>query len=531
MRYGPRRVRSGRLAPLAVAGLSFAYLLSFPLAIGRADESHLLYGAKRVLQGDVIYRDFFEGITPLAFYLFAGLYALAGTTLLTARVGIAAVEAIGCGLLFHLVRRLASPAEAALAVLAFIALCVPVWPYASAHWISTTLGLAVAAVVTARRWAGSSQWRPFFAGVLGGVAICVQQQRGAFLAVWLPLGLATLALTARAEGRWRTTVRELCWAATGGLAVVVPVLGLAAWAASPAALVEMLFGFAIDRYAPTQTGRNAWAAVLPLTGPWAEFTSLTLMRVLPFVLVLEALRLLQLRSRIARDVGLRTAFWLLALLMCASIFYLPDFIHVSFILPFLFLPAASLLHDLRRAPVWSRWHPARALGTVAVAAAVVAVAAQAAFNVQRAYARAPVRFATAFGELRGDANVRSLFEAVSRHLVREADGRARIYSYPDDAWLYLALPGDNAMRFSVLVDGFFPDFYVDEVVATVRERRAGTIVLIPPLAPERLRRAVEDGYDAVEDAWAYRIYVRRPPAPDAGTPPPTSRLPAPAARG
>ena len=93
MRYPAARVRIRTFAPLLVAGLSFAYLLTFPLAIGKADESHLLYGAKRILDGEVIYRDFFEIITPLAFYLFAAIYRIAGTTLLAARVGMAIIEA------------------------------------------------------------------------------------------------------------------------------------------------------------------------------------------------------------------------------------------------------------------------------------------------------------------------------------------------------------------------------------------------------------------------------------------------------
>ena len=91
--FAPSAERSG---PILVGALSFAYFISFPLAIGSADESHLLYGAKRILQGEVIYKDFFEAITPLSFYLFAGLYRIAGTTLLTARVGMAVINAFGC---------------------------------------------------------------------------------------------------------------------------------------------------------------------------------------------------------------------------------------------------------------------------------------------------------------------------------------------------------------------------------------------------------------------------------------------------
>jgi hypothetical protein len=107
MRYPRDRVRPSRLSFLLVTGLSFAYLLTYPLAIGRADESHLLYGARRVLAGEAIYRDFFEGITPLGFYLVAAIYRVAGTSLLAVRVTFALVEAIGCALLYGLVRRVA----------------------------------------------------------------------------------------------------------------------------------------------------------------------------------------------------------------------------------------------------------------------------------------------------------------------------------------------------------------------------------------------------------------------------------------
>ena len=90
-------MRPGLLSFL-VGVLSFAYLLTYPLAIGRADESHLLHGAKRVLEGQAIYRDFFAILTPLSYYLFAAIYRLGGTTLLAARVGMALINACGCAL-------------------------------------------------------------------------------------------------------------------------------------------------------------------------------------------------------------------------------------------------------------------------------------------------------------------------------------------------------------------------------------------------------------------------------------------------
>ena len=510
MRYAPRRVRLSRLSPLLVAGLSLAYLLTYPLAIGRADESHLLYGAKRVLAGQVIYRDFFEGITPLGFYLVAGVYRLAGTTLLAARIAIAITVAIGSALLFQLVRRVAGLAEAVLAALVFVGLCVPAWPYVSAHWLSTTLGLAVAALTLSARWAGSSRARPALAGVLAGMAICVQQQRGVFLAAWLPAALGVLSLALPRPERWRVLARELAWTAAGGALLTGLVLGQAAWAASPAAMIEMLYGFAVHRYGPVQSGRHPWAAVLPFTESWALSTWIWLLRGAPLLLVGEAVRLV-LRARVAWTRGdlERACLWMLAVLMALSVVYLPDFIHVSFVLPFILLPGASLLHAVRTAALWARWPAGRHLVTAAVWLFAAAVAGQAVANVAYARAIAPVRLATAFGELRADPSVARLFQAVRHHLVPEPDGRVLLYSYPDDAWLYLALPADDSTRFSVLVAGFFPPEYVDEVLATLRARLPGTVVLALPATPEQVRQVVEEGYEAVEDVQGYRVFVRR----------------------
>ncbi len=468
-------------------------------------------GAKRVLDGDVIYRDFFESITPLAFYLFAGIFHVAGTTLLAARVGIALIEAVGCALLFQLARRVAGVPEAALAVLIFAGLCVPVWPFASAHWISTTLGLAVAAVTLAPRRAGPSRARPALAGVLAGVAVCVQQQRGVFLAAWLPLALAVLSVVVPRDRRWRALGREIAWGAAGGAVVVGLVLGHAAWTASPAAVIDMLFRFAVDRYAPAQAGRHPWAAVLPLTEPWALSTWIWLLRLSPLALVGEGLRLLHRVGRPWSRLDLeRACLWLLGVFMAASVLYLPDFIHVSFVMPFLLIPGGSLLRAVRTARVWSQDPAGRRILTIGMWAFAVAVAGHAVANLAYARAVAPRRFETAFGVLRAEPNVERLYHAAHRHLVREPDGRALLYSYPDDAWLYLALPADNATRFSVLVAGFFPDAYLEEVLATLRARRPGTVVLALAFSPEQMRRVVAEGYDVAEDTWAYRIFVRRP---------------------
>lgn len=503
-----RPVSIRRVTPVLVAGLALAYLLTYPLAIGGADESHLLYGAKRILDGEVIYRDFFEIIPPLSFYLFAGIYRIAGTTLLAARAGMAAIEAVGCALLFHLVRRVAGVPEAALATLIFAGVCIPTWPYASPHWISTVLALLIAAVTLARSGSASSRGRPLAAGLLAGIAVCVQQQRGVFLAAWLPLALWVLARPLGPGTRWRTLATQFAWGAVGGAAVLVAVLGHAARMASPALLFDALYGFSMKYYHPPGVGHVPWAAVFPVTEVRAGSTWIWLLRVSPLVLVGEGLLVAIAWRRLDRLVLERACLWLLAALMTLSVGYLPDFIHVSFVLPILLIPGASLLHALRCARTWDRVPLGRRLVTAAVWLAALGVLGQGIANVAYADAIAPIRLETAFGPVRADPAMARLFRAVRAHLVREPDGRSWLYSYPDDAWLYLTVPGDDPTPYSIIA-GFYPPERMREVLDPLRAGRAGTVVVFVPLATDSIPKLVAEDYDLVEELEYYRIYVRR----------------------
>ena len=488
--------------------LAFAYLLSYPLVIGRADESHFLYGARRVLEGQVIYRDFFEILTPLGYYLFAAAFRVAGTTLLAARTTIALLESLGCAALFVLARRLSGTLEASLLALVFVGLCVPAWPYASPHWMSTAFGLLTAALLLAERWEASPRGRPFAAGLLGGVALCVQQQRGVFLAAWVPLALVVLAYARPRDVRWRRLRTEIVWATAGGALVTVVVLGHAAWAATPAALVSAIYGFARSNYAPNTAGTIAWAEVVALTGGWIAYTWLPLLRIAPLFLAVDAVALARRFGRPwTRSELEHASLWLLALLMAVSIWYLPDAVHVNFVLPFLLLPAARLAHALRTWRGWARFPVGRVVVTAAGVAAV-ALVVKSATNVVRAHASAPRRFDTAFGRLRGDEAMESLFRSVRDHLVAEPDRRRLLFSYPDDAWLYLALGADDPTRFSVLVPSIFPPELVAEATAALEARRPGTVVLLTSFAGDVVARTIDAHYEAVADVPPYRIYVR-----------------------
>src|SRR5262249_9722298 len=146
--------------------------------------------------------------------------------------------------------------------------------------------------------------------------------------------------------------------------------------------------------------------------------------------------------------------------------------------------------------------------TGAVWLMALAVAGQCVANIAYARVLAPVRLETGFGTIQVDPDTARLFTAVRAHLAPEVDGRHLLYSFPDDACLYRTRPADDATRFSVLVPGFFPEDDVREVVAAIRERRPGTVVVATPLMAGAVPQAVEKGYRPVDEVGLYRIYVR-----------------------
>src|SRR5207244_133876 len=80
-----RRATVDRLIALGLLFGSIAYVDLLPRTLGGSDEGIYLYEAKRLLGGEVFYRDIFDLITPGAHYLMAGAFALFGASIDTAR--------------------------------------------------------------------------------------------------------------------------------------------------------------------------------------------------------------------------------------------------------------------------------------------------------------------------------------------------------------------------------------------------------------------------------------------------------------
>src|SRR5262249_41871333 len=179
MRSGARPVSDGDLAwAVVLAGVTTLYLAALPRDLFQGDEGRFLYEAKRLLDGDVPYRDFFDFITPGLLYLLALAFRIFGASIATAKITMAAVHGMTVGIIFLTCRAVrVRLALAGAAALTHVALFQPPWSYVSPHWLATFVSLCLLLVVLAVPW----DRRPAGAAVLGAVAgllILVLQHKG-----------------------------------------------------------------------------------------------------------------------------------------------------------------------------------------------------------------------------------------------------------------------------------------------------------------------------------------------------------------
>ncbi len=115
----PARLSPSKIA-LIIFAVSLAYFASY-IRYGLAyDEGYLLDSVEKILDGQVIYRDFHHTYAPGSFYLVAALFKVFGKNILTERFVFALLEALKCSLAFLVVRKVTRSGFAYLAPLLMI---------------------------------------------------------------------------------------------------------------------------------------------------------------------------------------------------------------------------------------------------------------------------------------------------------------------------------------------------------------------------------------------------------------------------
>ncbi len=443
--------RASILVGWALGLACFVYMMGLPPTLNSADESFILYEAKRVYQGQAIYRDFFDFLTPGAFYLYALAYAVGGVSITSARATTALLHAISVVCTYFLTLHVASMGEAILAGLLVVVVCVPVWNMASHHWIATAFGLATAAVLLAPRWRGSERARPAAAGALAGLVVCTHQARGVWLIVWLAVTIPLLTIATRDADRWRRCLRELVWTALGGAAACVPILGYAVWRSSFAEMLYATHTWVTTNYRKYNVGIIRWAGYGAFWSGGLKYTYLWLLEIVPKILAVEAISVLWAlwRFGLASEV-VRLSLLLLALSAVAAIVYFPDIVHVAFVVPFAMIVLSGMICRVRTALPHADGPAMRIATRLGFAVLLAIVAAKGWANFALAWEENPVPYDNAFGRIASRDQQRQTIADMRAFLHVDPAAPPRIFAYPTDAWIYLVLPADNPTAFSLL---------------------------------------------------------------------------------
>ncbi len=507
------RRRDLALAAALAAG-ACAYLAALPRNLSGADESYLLYEAKRILDGEVLYRDVAQFVAPGAWWAMAGLYRLFGANIDTARLAMAVLHGGIVAVLVGIGSTLGvRPGLRAAAAVAYLAIGPPVWPYASPHWFSTLLMLLLLfAALRAPR-------RVFLLGGLAGLLIAVQQHKGAVAGLGVAGLLALDWLIARRDPATRRPARALLVAwlrfALGAAVVVVPVaLYLVATAgAGPVYryLVELPMGY-------RSVHRVPWGHVLGLA-PYPTPIVPALLKYLPLVLLVPALRLAVDLWRGRDPAALRPPLLLAGFgaIAVASVAYFPDYIHLGFIAPFGLAAAADTaergLAALRR-PVWLQPAAGAVLAGAVLAAAGLELGRVMAFT-HNAF---PFTHDTAFGRVAFATE--GEIELIERaRAILSQSGSDEMYSYPAYIGIYLTAGGRNPTPYQLLETGFHPPEDFSAVIATLESHRVPLVVLTVFSQPsDPIVRYVKAHYDVVDMGKPFPIFLftRRAEAPRSG---------------
>ena len=292
------------------AVLYYVPILRWVLWLG--DEGVVLHGATRVLDGQALYRDFFEILPPGAFFIPAAWMSVVGSDFLAARVFSAAVIAAVAALLY-LSSRLASGSRALAALLA-LPWAVRVSIESNHHALTTAASMASGTSLLLALEGGRA--RPvalFGAGLFAGAALTITHTRGALLCV------AVLAVLLGAPGGRRRGAPALV-----GMAVF-PIVMLACLAATGTLVpaFDGLVRFPLTRY----------AAIQGVTfGRFATLADAAVVAFLPATALLAAVGVAVARSALWRQRRFHVCL-ALAIVGIVGAFPRPDTPHLAYAAP------------------------------------------------------------------------------------------------------------------------------------------------------------------------------------------------------
>lgn len=476
-----RHDRADRVVPLLLFVITLSYMAFWPHDILPSDEGFFLYEAKRLLAGAVFYRDFFDNVTPLAWYLMAVLFRVFGTTMETARISMAFLHGAIVALVYLASRAVGVRRSLSIAAaLAHPAICYRVLPSASPHWLSAFLMLVMLLLVLYRP-AAAGWWWPLLLGFLAGVLIGTQQQKG--LAMAVGAGAVIVADDRFGIGRGRLTV-VLAWFVAGVSIVVAPLLLALCITAGFDDVFYSLVVFPLRQYRPFHTAVAGWGFHVPVFTslfPWLlPYAPILFEYGVPAVLTVALVRLARAAlagagARSTRDLAMLTAWGGFTVL---STWYVPNYTHLGLVGPvFMVLMAENLEWTFHT--VLGRGRLLRAAGYVLTCLLLVALGIQLELNMHLERRLYPFPHTTAFGRIDFANRDEPRLVATLRKLVKREVPSREIFAYPSYAALYLMTGTVNPTRYQLLLMGYNSPAQVEETIDMLERRKVAYVAVLP----------------------------------------------------
>jgi Dolichyl-phosphate-mannose-protein mannosyltransferase len=452
----PKVKKRGYLPYLVFTLCAGAYLFPFMrLLLQTPPEGLLVYGAVRIVHGQVFARDFFEVVGPGTFYWLALFFKLFGVTFAATRICLF-VTSLGTALaMYFLSRRICSQYQILPCILSAGTYFGTLWPSISHHVDSNCFALL--AVVCMIVWQDKRKFGLLFAaGALAGATTCFLQQKGVLL-------LLALLLWLWIQRRRRSTSLLSLGAVAGGYASVVALMLAYFW--TQHALWDLVYAnvvwpsqhYSAVNVVPYAQGmvRDCWDHfVIAKSGfRWTIVTASVL--IAPFLFVaalpalLPALAARSMRDKVRPEVVL---YWACGIAFWLSEIHRKDVFHLVFGSPLLIILCIYYLGQYRAK-----------VADLALQILAISAACLAAFNLFLALSARPT--ATRVGSVALFRNVSGL-----TFLDEKVRPGEEVFAYPYCPMYYFLSATTNPTPYGGLLYNFNTPGQFDEVVRILEQR-------------------------------------------------------------
>jgi 4-amino-4-deoxy-L-arabinose transferase-like glycosyltransferase len=465
---------------LLVFLVSGLYLYLFhDYTILNGDEGIMLQGTQRILQGQVLYRDFFSFYTPGSYYWLALLFRIFGSSMLVGRAALVVYGGLFSVLTYLLARRVCSRWSALLAVYLVTLTCLPYRFLVSHNWDSTLL--AYLALYCAVLWIerGHRGWA-LSTGSFAALTFLFEQSKGAGLVLGLVAGFMVIVWRGQLRNVFRA--RQVAGLATG---FAWPFIATLSYFTAKHGMRDMLEGWAWPLFHYSVANQLPYGHVVMSpngpgfwSGPWGSrvimsivLGPLLLIPVLPIIAVGIFIWFTFRRSR-RELLGQKWAYWvLISSVLCGLLFSTlltrrPDFTHLNHLAPLFYLVLAWVLDGLDL-----QWRVWRSLVPVV---AFYAFLSATAFGMAMLWAplRAHHKVRTARGTVRTDDADRTLDYVQANVTPGET-----IFVYPYAPSYYYLTATFNPTRFDFLQLGMHTADQFQESLRELAADRTRAILL------------------------------------------------------